>query len=113
MIPQRIGHNAVMLVLQVEGAVLAALTAVTSRSAEDLDAADEALREYLEQALDGAGEFVAELVEGLLTFQLSWSAAVRTFASSCRAVGDLATQTDQTMAAEDAGLASAAQSGPR
>ena len=71
MIPQRIGHNAVMLVLQVEGAVLAALAAVTSRSAEDLDAADEALREYLEQALDGAGEFVAELVEGLLTFQLS------------------------------------------
>lgn len=98
-------------VLHVEGESLSALTATLRVAAGELEAAEAAVPGYVGRILDGAGEFAEALQEGLLAFQLSWCAALRTFATSLEAVGGLAEQTAATMAASDADLAGA--SGPR
>ena len=100
-----------MTVLQVEGASLIALTSTLRAAAGELEAAEAAVPGYVGRSLDGAREFAEALQEGLLTFQLSWCAVLRTFATSLEAVGGLAEQTVTTMAASDADLAGA--SGPR
>ncbi len=102
-----------MTVLQVEGASLSALATKMRGTAGELEAAEAAVPGYVARGFDGAGEFADALQEGLLTFQLSWCAALRTFATSLEAVGGLAEQTDATMTASDADLAGPALRGPR
>jgi hypothetical protein len=100
-----------MTVLRVEGSSLRALAAALRATSGRLEAAEGAVPGDVARGLDGAGEFADALSEGLLTFQLSWCGALRTFATSLEAVGRLAGQNETTMAASDAGLAG--PSGPR
>lgn len=88
-----------------EGTSLDALTTTLRSSGSELEAAEGSLPGAVTRGLDGAGEFADALQEGLLTFQLSWCAALRTFATSADAVGSLAQQTDAVMAQTDAAMA--------
>lgn len=99
--------------LQIDNEALAAVTRVTAGSAEDLRGAEDLLRRDVDDAIAGAGEFAGALQEGMLTFQLSWTASLRTFGESCLAVSGLATQTGASMGSADAAVAAAARgSGP-
>lgn len=102
-----------MSVLQVEGAVLAALAGSVGSSAEELRGAEQAVPGQVELSLSGAGQFAGALAEGALTFQLSWVAALGMFATSGEAVGSLAGQTDVVMASTDQQLAATTAQGPR
>ena len=45
------------------------------------------VRERMDEAVTGAGEFADALAEAAATFALSWAAALRAYEDSCRLLG--------------------------
>ena len=87
--------------LRLDGAMVEGVAGGLDAAAAALHATAPPLTELGRTAMDGAGQFSADLQPGAATFSLAWGAVTRVYGDSAAAVAGLARRTNAAMAEAD------------